>query len=110
MGGDVQLDEAERAVGHDLPRGDYETVAGLLIAHHGTLPRAGDTVDVELPSDPADLVRLAPVTRRVVVDVLSVERHVPRLVRVRLVESTQGRQTVGGPDRDLTVDHGEETR
>jgi len=110
MGGDVHLDEAERAVGHDLPRGDYETVAGLLIAHHGTLPRAGDTVDVELPSDPADLVRLAPVTRRVVVDVLSVERHVPRLVRVRLVESTQGRQTVGGPDRDLTVDHGEETR
>jgi len=110
MGGDVHLDEAERAVGHDLPRGDYETVAGLLIAHHGTLPRAGDTVDVELPADPADLVRLAPVTRRVVVDVLSVERHVPRLVRVRLVESTQGRQTVGGPDRDLTVDHGEETR
>ena len=110
MGGDVHLDEAERALGHDLPRGDYETVAGLLIAHHGTLPRAGDTVDVELPSDPADLVRLAPVTRRVVVDVLSVERHVPRLVRVRLVESTQGRQTVGGPDRDLTVDHGEETR
>jgi CBS domain containing-hemolysin-like protein len=32
MGGDVHIDEAERAIGRDLPRGDFETVAGLLIA------------------------------------------------------------------------------
>ena len=86
MGGDVHLDEAERAVGHDLPRGDHETVSGLLISQLGSLPRAGDTVVVELPPDPADLVHDEPVVRRLVVDVLSVERHVPRLVRVRLVE------------------------
>jgi CBS domain containing-hemolysin-like protein len=86
MGGDVHLDEAERAVGHDLPRGDHETVSGLLISQLGSLPRAGDTVVVELPPDPADLVHDEPVVRRLVVDVLSVERHVPRLVRVRLVD------------------------
>ncbi len=112
MGGDVHLDEAERAIGHDLPRGDYETVSGLLIAHHGTLPRAGDTVDVELPLDPADLVRDEPVTRRVVVDVLSVERHVPNLVRVRLVESCAADPGpgTGDADRAETVRSGEETR
>jgi len=86
MGGDVHVDEAERALGHDLPRGDHETVSGLLIAQHGALPRAGDTIEVPLPDDPADLVHDEPVHRTIVVDVLSVERHVPRLVRVRLVE------------------------
>jgi CBS domain containing-hemolysin-like protein len=86
MGGDVHVDEAERAIGQDLPRGDHETVSGLLIAQHGALPRAGDTIEVPLPDDPADLVHDVPVHRSLVVDVLSVERHVPRLVRVRLVE------------------------
>ena len=86
MGGDVHLDEAERAIGHDLPRGDHETVSGLLIAQHGALPRAGETIEVPLPLDPADLVHDEPVTRTLSVDVLSVERHVPRLVRVRLEE------------------------
>jgi len=86
MGGDVHVDEAERALGHDLPRGDHETVSGLLIAQHGALPRAGDQIEVPLPDDPADLVHDEPVHRALVVDVLSVERHVPRLVRVRLVE------------------------
>ncbi|CPU64725.1 CBS domain-containing protein [Mycobacteroides abscessus] len=86
MGGDVHVDEAERALGHDLPRGDHETVSGLLIAQHGALPRAGNQIEVPLPDDPADLVHDEPVHRALLVDVLSVERHVPRLVRVRLVE------------------------
>ncbi|GAA1708079.1 hemolysin family protein [Isoptericola hypogeus] len=86
MGGDVHLDEAERAIGHDLPRGDHETVAGLLIAARGALPRAGETIVVELPPDPADLVHDEPTRRRLDVDVIAVERHVPHLVRVRLVE------------------------
>jgi CBS domain containing-hemolysin-like protein len=86
MGGDVHLDEAERAIGHDLPRGDHETVAGLLIAQTGGLPRAGDSVTVELPPDPADLVHDEPRPRRLEVEVISVERHVPHLVRVRLLE------------------------
>ena len=90
MDGDVHVDEVERAVGHDLPRGDYETIAGLLIAARGELPAAGDTVTVELPIDGADLVEDEPPTRHLEVDVLEVDRHVPSEVRVRLIETPGG--------------------
>jgi CBS domain containing-hemolysin-like protein len=86
MEGDVHLDEVERAIGHDLPRGDFETVAGLLIAEAGALPSEGDTVIVDLPVDPSELVADEPELRRLEVDVLRVERYVPAEVRVRLVE------------------------
>lgn len=87
MDGDVHLDEAERAIGYDLPRGDFETIAGLLIAELGALPDQGDKVTVELPMDPAELVADKPVQRQLVVDVVRVERYVPTLLRVRLVET-----------------------
>lgn len=86
MEGDVHLDEVERAIGYDLPRGDVETIAGMLIAELGALPAEGDTVIVDLPVDPAELVADEPMLRRLEVDVLRVERHVPTQVRVRLVE------------------------
>ncbi len=86
MNGDVHLDEVERAIGYDLPRGDVETVAGMLIAELGALPVEGDIVTVDLPVDPAELVAEAPVRRRLEVDVLRVERHVPTELRVRLIE------------------------
>jgi len=94
MDGDVHLDEVERAIGHDLPRGDIETIAGLLIAEFGALPTEGDTVLVDLPVDPADLVDDRPIRRRLEVDVMRVERHVPTEVRVRLVAfaETEGGQ------------------
>jgi CBS domain containing-hemolysin-like protein len=92
MAGDVHLDEVERAIGHALPRGNVETIAGLLIAELGALPAEGDTVAVDLPVDPADLVDDKPLRRRLQVDVLRVERHVPTEVRVRMVEfiATEG--------------------
>ena len=86
MEGDVHLDEVERAIGHELPRGDVETVAGMLIAELGALPLEGDTVTIDLPVDPAELVAEAPVRHRLEVDVLRIERHVPTELRVRLVE------------------------
>jgi CBS domain containing-hemolysin-like protein len=86
MDGDVHLDEVRRAIGYDLPDTDVETVAGLLIAELGALPSEGDTVVVDLPIDPAELVSDQPMRRRLEVDVLRVERHVPTQVRVRLVE------------------------
>ncbi|MDO9524329.1 MAG: hemolysin family protein [Gemmobacter sp.] len=86
MDGDVHLDEVQRAIGYDLPRGDVETVAGLLIAELGALPSEGDTVTVDLPIDPAELVLDQPMRRRLEVDVLRVERHIPTQLRVRLVE------------------------
>lgn len=86
MDGDLHLDEAERAIDHDLPRGDFETMAGLLIAELGALPEEGDTVTVNLPVDPAELVADQPVRHQIVVQVLRVERYVPTELRVRLVE------------------------
>ena len=83
MGGDVHIDEVERAIGHELPPGDYETIAGFVIAHHGALPELGSIVEVELPLRPSDLVGaedVAPPLLRV--EVLAIERHVPALVRV----------------------------
>lgn len=95
MAGDVHVDEVERAVGHDLPRGDYETIAGLVIAHLGAFPDAGTSVSIDLPPDPADLVHAdEPPTLTLRVDVLEVDRHVPSLVRVSLpLESTSTEET-----------------
>ena len=89
MAGDVHVDEVERAVGHDLPRGDYETISGLVIAVHGALPEVGTVVDVELPPDPAHLA-LAEAPEPVVmrVEVEEVERHVPARVRVTFPDLT----------------------
>lgn len=86
MEGEVHLDEVRRVIGHDLPRGDVETVAGMLIAELGALPNEGDTISVDLPIDPAELVSDEPARYRLVADVLRIERHVPTEVRVRLVK------------------------
>ncbi|MDC7122668.1 hemolysin family protein [Cellulomonas fimi] len=83
MPGDVHLDEVERAIGRDLPRGDVETIAGLVIDAHGALPPVGTSVLVLLPADPAELAHAdhaEEVWMRV--DVLEVDRHVPATVRV----------------------------
>lgn len=87
IAGDVHLDEAERFIGHGLPRGNYETVAGLLIGHHGGLPAVGDIVRIPLPQDPAELVLDEPVSRLLEAEVLEVERRVPKTVRLALHES-----------------------
>jgi CBS domain containing-hemolysin-like protein len=84
MSGDVHVDEVERALGIDLPRGDYETIAGLVIAHYGGLPPEGATLEIELPPDPGELAHGdEPAPRVLRIEVLKVDRHVPS--RVRLV-------------------------
>lgn len=85
--GDVHLDEVQRAIGQDLPRGEVETLAGLLIAEQGALPAVGDRITVDLPIDPAELVAEDPVRWRLEVEVLRVGRHVPTLLRVRLIQT-----------------------
>jgi CBS domain containing-hemolysin-like protein len=87
MPGDVHVDEVERALAVDLPRGDYETIAGLVIAAAGTLPEPGTRLSIELPPDPADLIHAdEPEPRLLSVEVLDVERHVPSRVRLELPE------------------------
>lgn len=89
MEGDVHLDEVERVVNHALPSGDFETIAGLLIAELGRLPTKNDTVIIALPTEGADLVANVPVQRQLEVSILRIARHVPSLVRVKLVDSQE---------------------
>lgn len=87
MDGQVHVDEVERALQVDLPRGDYETIAGLVIDTRGALPEEGEVVDIALPTDPADLVRNAqPRTRYVRAEILDIDNHVPSRLRLTLPE------------------------
>ncbi|MGZ8801256.1 MAG: hemolysin family protein [Mycobacterium sp.] len=92
LSGDLPLDEAERTLDLTLPPGDYETVAGMVIAHAAGLPAVGDTVVIDLPSDAADLLsdRPAPM-RRLTAQVRSIARRVPASVFVTVdVEQRSG--------------------
>ncbi|MGH8930333.1 MAG: hemolysin family protein [Egibacteraceae bacterium] len=44
--GSWRLDETERDTGVTLPRGDYETVAGLVLARLGSVPEVGSSITV----------------------------------------------------------------
>ncbi|MGE2733202.1 hemolysin family protein [Mycolicibacterium vaccae] len=86
LAGDLPLDEAERTLELTLPPGDYETVAGMVIAHAVGLPDVGDTVAIELPAETADLLADGPLhTRTLVAQVRTIERHVPATVFVTVV-------------------------
>lgn len=75
-----RLDEIADATGLELPEEeDYDTVAGLVVDRLGRFPAIGDRVTVELLGE-----------GRAVIDVRTLDRHVPELVRVeRLPEPAQ---------------------
>lgn len=105
MPGEVHVDEVERALGVDLPRGDYETIAGLVIAAHGGLPARGARLDVELPPDPGDLTREdEPAPRRLLLEVLAVDRHVPSRVRLEFPDRTGTPSDTDPADTDTAAD------
>ena len=78
--GATHLDEVERLIGHDLPEGDYETVAGLVMSELQRLPGLGDTVEITLPK-PQGTPRPT-----VTVTVDEIARRVPHTVSIRLGE------------------------
>ncbi len=85
MAGDVHVDEAERILDVDLPVGDYETIAGMVIAHFGGLPQTGALVDIDLPPDPAFFAEDDPPPCDVLhVEVLHVDSYVPSEVEVTI--------------------------
>jgi CBS domain containing-hemolysin-like protein len=91
MAGDLPLDEAERTLELTLPPGDYETVAGMVIAHAAGLPAVGDDVTVALPGDPADLLDDGdPPVRRLTAQVRTIERRVPATLFVTVETATGG--------------------
>jgi CBS domain containing-hemolysin-like protein len=67
-----RLDEVADATGIDLPEEeDYDTVAGLVIDRLGRFPAIGDRLTVGLPDG-----------GRAVIDVTTLDRHVPERVRL----------------------------
>jgi CBS domain containing-hemolysin-like protein len=73
--GVTHIDELSRLVGHELPRGEYQTVSGLVMARLGRLPEPGDAVSV-----PVAAGRLGIVVR-------TVERRVPGTVELSWTDS-----------------------
>ncbi len=80
--GDVPVDEVERRIGHELPRGEYETISGMLIDHLQDLPQINQDIRIELPQLPSDFVHDEPVTRCLHVKVLELDKRVPSLVEL----------------------------
>ncbi|MFE7762768.1 hemolysin family protein [Streptomyces sp. NPDC057438] len=67
-----RLDEVADATGVDLPEEeDYDTVAGLVVDRLGRFPAIGDRLAVDLPDG-----------GRAVIDVTTLDRHVPGRVRL----------------------------
>ncbi len=86
--GDTPLDEIERELVQRLPRGDFETIAGLVIAEHAALPPVGTIVAVRLPDDPGDLaLDDEPTPRDLVCEILEVDQYVPSSVRLTVVDA-----------------------
>jgi CBS domain containing-hemolysin-like protein len=87
MDGDVHIDEVERAIGRDLPRGDYETIAGLVIAEEGRLPAVGERLEVALSDEGAELIEDVRFHRTLEIEIVALDRHVPSEVRIRVIET-----------------------
>lgn len=90
VAGEVHVDEVERTLHIDLPRGDYETIAGLVIHEAGALPEEGDSVQVELPPSPEDLTEVDPEPRYLTATVLEIDNHVPALLELTLPDEDEG--------------------
>ncbi|NUU25401.1 MAG: HlyC/CorC family transporter, partial [Streptomycetaceae bacterium] len=91
----LRVDEVERMIDAELPEGPYDTLGGLVIAQLGRLPQVGDRVIV--PGPAADPETDEPLSAVAEIEVLTVERHVPELVRVRTRIPTAAAPTDGGP-------------
>ncbi|MGN2637705.1 hemolysin family protein [Nocardia takedensis] len=85
--GAAHLDEVERVIGHRLPDGDHETLAGLVIAEFGGLPDIGAVVRIAVAPRPADLLADPPPAPRTVrAEVRGVAKHVPTALLVTVEE------------------------
>lgn len=85
--GIAPLDEVERAIGYGIPAGDYETMSGFVLSQAGELAERGDTFSIDVSPDADDLLDPDNVpARRLDIQVEQVDRHVPSLVRITLIE------------------------
>jgi CBS domain containing-hemolysin-like protein len=79
VSGTMHIDEAERLLGHDLPQGDYQTLAGLVLTELQRLPVPGDAVTIVLPNPPGTDGDPA---GRLTVEVRTITRRVPDTIRL----------------------------
>lgn len=86
VAGSTPVDEVQRAMDRDLPEGDYETLAGLLIALHGRLPEVGTAVEIDLGEDLGRLPGEDPGIRQVRLEVIELDGHVPGQIRLTLLD------------------------
>lgn len=103
--GDTPVDEVMRAVGYDLPEGDYETLSGLLLSEHGGLIEAGETVILDLDALPDDYIDGSEdlPERSLHAEILEVERNVPSEIRLTLIDPDADEHEIvpaGGPDSE----------
>lgn len=84
ISGDTPIDEVEREINHRLPRGDYETLAGMLINYLEDLPVQDQLIRIDLPQLPSDLVRDEPITRCLEARIVAIEKRVPAWVDVNI--------------------------
>ncbi|MGZ8177797.1 hemolysin family protein [Williamsia sp. SKLECPSW1] len=83
--GDLAVDELERLVGHKLPAGDHQTVAGAILGTLHRFPVPDETVIVDLEPDPTEAARTDDLPRhRLALTVREVRRRVPAVVDVDL--------------------------
>lgn len=103
ISGVTPVDEVERAIDRDLPEGDYETLAGLVIDAHGRFPEVGTVVRVDLGED-LGLLPGEPDWREVEIEVVSLDGHVPGMVRLRLIDAEESAAHVKpeGPEEEPT--------
>ena len=84
LSGRLRLDEVAQATGIDLPaEADYDTVSGLVMDRLGRTPQPGDEVSVDIGSRSASGDG-QPSTPTLTLTVLTVLRHVPATVSMRL--------------------------
>lgn len=85
VSGETPIDELERSLGVDVPEGDWETFAGLLIATKGALPELGELIKIELDPTPEDLTEGFEGVIELHATVLTLRKRVPQAVEVQIV-------------------------
>ena len=96
VSGDSPIDEVEREIGHQLPRGDFETISGMLIDHLKDLPTVDQHIRIQLPQLPSDLVKDEPVTRCLTARVVEIEHRVPTVVELSIDVTSDDAETQEG--------------
>lgn len=84
--GSLPIDELERLLDVDLPEGDWETLAGLIISHHGGLPETGEVIEIQLEETAEDITNGEHPKRFLIAEIEAVQRRVPSRVAIEIRE------------------------